>query len=130
MADQEKSELKRLRRVVIIDDEPAFSTVLTKMVSGLGYEVMVSSDPRSSQTYELRDSDIVFIDTLMPHVSGLQVLEQLSRQNVKSAIVLMSGHGERLDEAEKLAKKLGLYLMGALEKPFRLADVKLVLDGV
>ena len=128
MAEKGKSE--RLRRVVIIDDEPAFSTVLTQMVSSLGYEVMVSSDPRSSRTYELRDSDIVFIDALMPHVSGLQVLEQLARQNVKSGIVLMSGQGERLDEAEKLAKKLGLYLIGALEKPFRLADVKLVLDGV
>lgn len=130
MADREKAELKRLRRVVIIDDEPAFATVLTKIVSGLGYEVTVSSDPRSSRTYEIRESDIVFIDALMPHVSGLQVLEQLSRQNVKSAIVLMSGQGERLDEAEKLAKKLDLHLVGALEKPFRLADVKLVLDGV
>ena len=130
MVEQEKQKLKRRRRVVIIDDEAAFSTLLTKMVSEFGYEVTVSPDPRSSRTYELRDSDIVFIDILMPHVSGIQVLEQLARQNVKSAVVLMSGQGDRLNEAEKLAKKLGLYLIGVLEKPFRLADVELILEGV
>jgi hypothetical protein len=41
------------RRVVIIDDEPAFSELLNKLVSGFGYDLKVSSDPRSSRTYEL-----------------------------------------------------------------------------
>ena len=129
MIDQGKQNLKRKRRVVIIDDEAAFTTLLTKMVSELGYEVMVSTDPRSSFTYELRDSDIVFIDIQMPHVDGLQVLALLSGQNTKCSIVIMSGQGESLDEAEKLAKKLNLELIGALEKPFRLADVKGLLEG-
>ncbi len=60
------------RRVVIIDDEPAFSELLNKLVSGFGYDLKVSSDPRSSRTYELRDSDI-FFDVLMPRLRGLQV---------------------------------------------------------
>ena len=130
MVEQGKQNSRRIRRVVIIDDEPPFSRLLSEIVNGLGYDVMVSNDPRSGRTYEIRDSDIVFIDVLMPHVSGLQVLEQLARQNVNSAIVLMSGQGERLDEAENFAKERGLYLIGTLEKPFRLADVKLVLDGI
>lgn len=129
MAEEDLAKRKRRKRVVIIDDEPAFSTVLTKMVSSFGYEVMVSTDARSSHTYEIRDSDIVFVDILMPYVGGLKVLEQLARQNVKSSFVLMSGQGERLDEAEQFAKKLDLQVIGMLEKPFRLADVKLVLEG-
>jgi len=127
VANQRNPE--RLRRIVIVDDEAAFAAYLTILVRGLGYDVMVSLDPRSSRTYELRDSDIIFLDILMPHVSGLQVLEQLARQNVKSAIVLMSGHGELLDKAEKLASTLELQVIGALEKPFRLVDIKLVLEG-
>jgi CheY-like chemotaxis protein len=130
VVEQGKQNFQRKRRVVIIDDEPALATLLTNMIGGLGYEVMVSTDPGSSYTYEIRDSDIVFIDVLMPHVSGLQVLERLARQNTKCSIVIMSGQGERLDEAEKLAKKLNLELIGVLEKPFRLADVKGVLESV
>jgi DNA-binding NtrC family response regulator len=117
------------RRVVIIDDEPAFAEALTKMVKSLGFEVTVSTDARSSYTFELKTSDVVFVDVLMPNVSGIQVLEKLAQQKAKSSIVLMSGHLERLDEAEKLARKLELNLVGSLEKPFRLEDVKDVLLG-
>jgi DNA-binding NtrC family response regulator len=121
--------MKTKRRVVIIDDEAAFAETLTKMVRSLGFDVTVSTDARSSYTFDLKNSDVVFVDVLMPNVSGLQVLEQLARQEAKSSIVLMSGYLERLDEAEKLARKLELNLIGALEKPFRLEDVKDVLLG-
>lgn len=117
------------RRVVIIDDEAAFAETLTKMVKSLGFDATVSTDARSSYTFELKTSDVVFVDVLMPNVSGLEVLQKLARQKAKSSVVLMSGHSERLDEAEKLARKLDLNLIGALEKPFRLEDVRDVLLG-
>jgi hypothetical protein len=41
----------------------------------------------------------------------------------------MSGNLERLDQAEKYAERLDLNLVGALDKPFRLADVEGVLEG-
>jgi CheY-like chemotaxis protein len=129
MVEQGLPSGKRKRRVVIIDDEPAFAKLFAKMVSDLGYDVMVSTDARSSYTYELRPSDIAFVDIQMPNVDGLQVLALLAGQNTRCSIVVMSGHGERLDEAEKLAKELDLQLIGALEKPFRLAEVIEVLKG-
>ena len=68
------------RRVVIIDDEAAFAETLTKMVKSLGFDVTVSTDARSSYTFELKTSDIVFVDVLMPNVSGLEVLQKLARK--------------------------------------------------
>jgi two-component system, LuxR family, response regulator FixJ len=117
------------RRIVIIDDEPAFVDTLSAMVLSLGYEVTVSPDARSSDTFDLTDDDVVFLDVLMPNSSGLQVLDQLALQKATCPIVLMSGHLERLDEAEKYAESLDLNLIGALEKPFRLDDVKDVLSN-
>jgi CheY-like chemotaxis protein len=121
---------KRIRRAVIIDDEPAFVTMLTKMLESFGFEVKVSTDARSSSTYEIRDSDIVFVDALMPHVSGLQVLDQLARQGTKALIIAMSGNPQSLDQAENLARKLELNIVGVLEKPFRVADLEFILDGL
>jgi CheY-like chemotaxis protein len=118
------------RRVVIIDDDPAMGGLLTTMVGSLGHDVVIKEDPSASHTYELRDSDIVFVDMLMPKVGGIQVLEQLGRQNVKSAIVLMSTSDRYLEEAEKLVKSSGLDLLGVLYKPFHLPDVKSVLEAV
>jgi DNA-binding NtrC family response regulator len=117
------------RRAVIIDDEPAFVAMLTKMLETYGFEVKVSTDTRTSQTYEIRDTDIVFVDAQMPHVSGSQVLEQLARQGTKSYVVAMSGDPLSLNNVESLAKKLDLNLVGVLEKPFRVNDLKLILDG-
>jgi two-component SAPR family response regulator len=120
---------KRLRRVIIIDDDPAFAELLTTMVGSLGHDAVVKLDSSASHTYEVRDSDIIFIDLMMPRVNGIQVLEQLARQNVQYAIVLMSSNDEFLHEAEKVVKKLDLQLLGMLYKPFLLPDVMSILEG-
>lgn len=119
----------RKRRVVIIDDDPAFGELLTTLVGGLGHDAVVKEDSSASHTYEIRDSDIVFVDLMMPKVSGIQVLEQLARQNVKSAIVLVSSNDKYLLEAEQVVKKLDLDLLGVLHKPFQLPDVQSLLEA-
>lgn len=119
--------LRPMRRIVIIDDEPAFAHTLTKMLSSLRYEITIATD--ASYTFDLSDDDIVFLDVLMPDTSGLQVLDQLAIHGSKCPIVLMSGNLESLEGAEKYAEGLNLNLVGALEKPFRLADVREVLEG-
>jgi DNA-binding NtrC family response regulator len=120
-------ELARKRRIVIIDDDPDFAGLLTALVGSAGHDVMVKLDSSASHTYELRDDDIVFLDMQMPRVSGIQVLEQLARQNAKSAIVLMSGSDRHLHEAEKIVKNLDLQFLGVLHKPFQFPDVQSVL---
>ena len=120
---------KRKRRVVIIDDDPAFGELLTSLVGGLGHDAVIKEDSSASHTYEIRDSDIVFVDLMMPKVSGIQVLEQLARQNVKSAIVLVSSNDKYLLEAEQVVKKLDLDLLGVLHKPFQLPDVQSLLEA-
>jgi DNA-binding NtrC family response regulator len=129
MAEPENYAPPPKRRVVIIDDDRDFAVVLTRMVGSLGHEVVVKGDSSASHTYEVRDDDIVFVDLLMPKVSGIQVLQQLARQGVKSTIVLMSGHDHALREAEKFVKKLDLRFAGVLYKPFRLPDVAAILDA-
>jgi CheY-like chemotaxis protein len=115
------------RRVVIIDDDPAFGVLLTSLVGSLGHDAVVKEDSSASHTYEVRDSDIIFVDMMMPRVNGIQVLEQFGRQNIKSAIVLVSSDDRCLLEAERVVKKLHLDLLGVLHKPFQLPDVQSVL---
>ena len=108
---------------------PLFRTI-EPLVENLGHKAVVKLDASASDTYEIRDDDIVFVDVLMPKVNGLQVLEQFARQNLPSAIVLMSGDGRSLEAAVQMIKKLDLRLGGVLYKPFRLEDVKTVLETI
>ena len=116
------------RRIIILEDELAFAQTLRKMLTTLGYEVVIAIN--ADYSFELLDEDIIFLDVLMPDTSGLQVLDQLAHRGVKCPIVLMSGNLERLQAAEKYAESLDLNLVGALEKPFRAIDAQEVLDGV
>ena len=80
--------------------------------------MVIRLDSSASETYEIRDTDIAFLDVLMPRVSGLQVLEQLGRQNVKSPIALMSGNDHYLLDAEEAIKKLHHWHLETFHKPF------------
>ncbi len=67
---------------------------------------------------------------MMPDMDGIEVLRLLGEQRCKARIVLMSGMNKRVIEtAEKLAHTLGLSVVGHLQKPFPLAELKLVLGA-
>jgi len=117
------------RRVVIIDDEPAFAEALKKMLDSFGYEVATATDAPARDALDLKDSDIVFVDIRIPNLTWQHLFQQLARQNAKAAIVMMGGQFKHLEEAEKKAKKLRLNLIGAIEKPFRLDDLRDILPG-
>jgi len=99
------------------------------MLASFGYEVSISTDAQWNNALDLKDSDILFVDIRTPKLSWQKVLEQLARQQTKSSIVMMSRDFEPLVDAEKLAKKLKLNLIGAIERPFRIDDLRDVLPG-
>lgn len=122
------TELRSARKILVIDDEEAFCILLARMLSRLGYKVMTSNRAKSVHLDDLTDSDIIFIDMLMPEMDGIQVLQLLSSHQIKSEIVLMSGaDDEILKKAESFAKSCDLRLIGVLCKPFRESDVRDIL---
>lgn len=117
------------RRVVIIDNEPAFAETLKQMLDSFGYEVATATDAIARKALDLKDSDIIFVDIRTSKLSWQEVLKQLARQNAKAAIVMMGSQIKPLEDAEKVAKKLSLNLIGAMQKPFRMDDLRDILPG-
>ncbi len=116
--------LQSAQKILVIDDEEAFCVLLARMLSRLGHKVMTSNRAKSVHLDDMMDSDIIFIDMLMPEMDGIQVLQLLSSHQIKSEIVLMSGaDNEILKKAETFAKSHDLRLIGVLYKPFRESDV-------
>jgi CheY-like chemotaxis protein len=122
--------LRPARKVLVIDDEEAFCVLLARMISKLGYKVMTSNQAKSAHLDDMTESDIIFIDMMMPEMDGIQVLQVLSSHQIKSEIVLMSGaENDLLATAETLAKRFDLRLIGVLNKPFRESDVRAILTA-
>ena len=93
--------------VLVIDDDHSFCVFMARLIRSLGYEVMTTTEPTTTSLYQLSESDIVFIDIMMPAMDGFEVLKTLSSQGAKCSIVLMSGSDDRLARAETMARQLG-----------------------
>ena len=126
---QEMPALRPARRVLVIDDEAAFCRFMARLIGGLGYEVTTTCQAKCAYLDELKESDIVFIDMMMPDMDGVEVLDVLASHKIKASIVLMSGADQTLSKAEVMAKRSDLRLIGVLHKPFRTRDICAVLES-
>ena len=119
------------RRVLIIDDDERVLKYMSLMVQQSGFEAVISTTIKPNLLAGFGPSDFIFVDMQMPEMDGIQVLEFLSRNGVKSRIVPMSGsHIAVLETAERIAKRNGLSVAGVLTKPFRQAQLQRILDEI
>jgi DNA-binding NtrC family response regulator len=107
--------------VFAIDDEEGFLGLLKMALEHDGYVVHIASSPKEAIAYykeSWRDIGMVFLDFLMPDMSGDLVFEELRRLNPNARVVLLTGCEDAV--AEKMFQK---GLCGYLQKPFSLPDL-------
>jgi PAS domain S-box-containing protein len=81
--------------VLIVDDEDVVRSVAVKVLSGLGYRVIDTSDPVNAlaiYTDSWRSIDLVLVDMMMPHMNGKALFEKLREINPSVTAILMSGY--------------------------------------
>lgn len=81
--------------VLLIDDDPDILTAYQDLLIQEGYIVEAISEPQ----YIIHQipSDwigIVLCDVLMPHISGLTVLEEIVRIDPQIPVIMITGHGD------------------------------------
>jgi CheY-like chemotaxis protein len=111
-----------VRRILVVDDDPASRDLLSEVLEANGYpQVEAVADGLEAREALARSSDcpIIIADLHMPNESGLDMLRNLRKQNAKHEIVLMSSFFSSVER--KLARDLGAYAL--LEKPFRLSEL-------
>ncbi|PYM67063.1 MAG: two-component system response regulator [Candidatus Rokuibacteriota bacterium] len=91
--------------VLIVDDEAEVARVLAESVSSEGHTVTVAY--RGEQALAVLDHvrpDVVFLDAVMPEMSGMEVLRQIRRRDAELPVMLISGRAdaEILEEARRL----------------------------
>jgi len=108
-------------KVLVVDDDEESRHLLCEVLEANGYAVDAVADGFAAREALARDGryGIVIADLRMPKETGLELMRNLRKQNLKHQIILMSSF---ISGAErKLARELGAYAL--LEKPFRLSDL-------
>ena len=79
-----------IRRVLVVDDEPAVRGMLTVALEMAGFDV-IEAESASSALREIADSvpDLMLIDWMMPQVTGLELCRRLRRNPDTASIPLI-----------------------------------------
>jgi two-component system response regulator AtoC len=112
-----------MRRVLVVDDEPAVRAALKELVQGRGWEPLVARS--GSEALALVDrADAVVTDFSMPEMDGLELLRAVRERDASLPVILLTAHG-----SERLAVRA--IRAGAYEyvtKPFDVDEMLLALD--
>ena len=114
---QQNSELLRL---LLVDDDPIFSSVLAKALRKRGYKVNVARDCQSAIATAGREPpECVVMDLRLPDGSGLSLIKVLLALDPRMRVVMLTGYASIATAIE--AVKLGAFYY--LAKPCNVEDI-------
>jgi CheY-like chemotaxis protein len=90
----------RGEKILLLDDEPALTGALQRLLSRLNYQVTTSNNPRESVALCRKNPvqfDLVITDLTMPDMNGIEVARQLQSIRPDLPIVLASGFSTDLN---------------------------------
>jgi putative two-component system response regulator len=108
----------RMARILVVDDEDANIEILRRTLSRAGFRnVDTTTDSRQTAPLYLQHRhDLILLDLHMPHMDGLEVMDQLNEIAVASYLPILILSGDLTPEARRDALSRGA--KDFVNKPF------------
>ena len=104
-------------KILLVDDEAAIRNSLREILEYENYDIAEASNGKEAfMALKDGDFDLCFCDVKMPEMDGIKLLEFLSREDVSTPLIMISGHAS-IDNAVECVK-LGAF--DFIEKPLDL----------
>lgn len=119
--------MSSMYKVLIADDEPLMREALKIMISRIdGFEVLytVGSGEEAVEICKNNKIDIVFMDILMPGMSGIEATKKIYINNIEITIYIVSSYNNFDFAIEALKSKVKEYI----SKPISFNGIKNVLN--
>jgi CheY-like chemotaxis protein len=112
-----------MKKILIVDDEPAITRMLTQILERQGYSVEVAHNGRDGlNAYKRCPADLVITDIFMPEKDGLELIWALREEYPQIKFIAISGGATNMDQDFlPVAKNLGA--RKTLAKPFSIAEL-------
>ena len=118
LAKQLRMPITETRKVLVVDDEPYIGRIIQMKLESGPYSVELVQDGRTALevVHSENSIDLILLDIMMPHVSGLDVLAELRQIPHRRAtpVIMLTAKGHETDREQ--AATLGA--TDFLTKPF------------
>ncbi len=121
-------------KLLLIDDDANLCQVISYQLKKMGYDVDVTnSGGEGLEAYRQGNYDIVLTDIQMPDISGIQVLQEIRKQDKDVVIILITAYGSvenaleacRMGADDYITKPFGQeQLLFVIEKTVRLRNLQ------
>jgi DNA-binding response OmpR family regulator len=115
------------RTVLVVDDDPTVSDVVSRYLHRAGYQVTRAADGSGALAeFQRQLPDLVVLDLMLPGIDGLEVCRRLRQHAAQVPVIMLTALGEEADRV------LGLQL-GAddyVTKPFSPRELVLRVQSV
>ena len=109
-----------MARILVIDDEPAVSELLNRVLLQMGLAVdLAATGEAGLSMFRPGKYDVVITDFVLPGIDGVEVLRQLMKQDPAVDVIVMTGYAT-IDMAVD-STRLGAY--DIIQKPFRIEAI-------
>lgn len=112
---------------LIVDDDPGIRQLMKDAIIEQGYKVVaVDSGESALEELDRQRFDLIFLDLVLPRLSGVEVLRNIKERNNKTMVAVITGYGD--DPVALEAMSLGPLFF--IRKPFQMSEITEVLDAV
>jgi len=109
----------------IVDDDEMVRDLIGDMVSDMGHEIRLFSDPRELlESYRPRAADAIITDVRMQGMDGHDLTRALLEKDPNALVLILTGYPSINDAVDLI--KLGA--VDYLQKPFRAEEIRVRLD--
>ena len=116
------------RKILLVEDEHGLVVTLTDRLTKEGYSVEAVSDGNAGFSRATTERfDLIILDLMLPHSSGLDVCRDLRQRGIKTPLLMLTAKSQLVDKV--LGLKLGAddYLTKPFEMPELLARLEALL---
>ncbi len=125
MGTGQDSHTAAVMRILVVEDEPSVAQFLAEAIKVAGHEVLVALDGAEAfDVLEATPVDGVFLDLIMPGLSGIPLLVKIHTRHPDLPVVILSGHAG----GEAAARAMELGAVAVLGKPAALAQISEILS--
>ena len=106
-------------KILVVDDNNFLRSVVSKMLSMLGYEVLSADSGENGLSLFLKNKfDIVLSDYEMPGMDGVAFACSVKKSSPRTPVVIMTGAGK-----ETVLARKSTAVDEVISKPFTLAGI-------
>ena len=113
-----------MKKILIVEDDPVLARSLKKALSRSGYDVETCERGREAiERIEKDNVELVLLDHKLPDTTGLEMLKQIRKNQIKLPVILMTAFGT--EETAIQAMKCGAY--DYIVKPFDIDELERII---